>query len=141
MSLLLLTVIFQTVSREVASLSENLSIPTHNQLIFSVKRLLAQTVIHLESPSGDHPAKFQKFGAETITLISRFIGNNLPCHATENLNRPSGAYDRDVRSVQCICYIYFLTQLIFIFVLFLGMLLYVNELQTKEKQKFSGIKN
>ena len=32
-------------------------------------------------------------------------------------------------------------QLTFIFVLFLGMLLYVNELQTKEKQKFSGIKN
>ena len=47
----------------------------------------------------------------------------------------------EMLAVYNVCYIYFLTQLIFIFVLFLGMLLYVNELQTKEKQKFSGIKN
>ena len=35
----------------------------------------------------------------------------------------------------------FLSQLIFIFPLFWGMVMYANEFKTKEKQKLTGIKN
>ena len=35
----------------------------------------------------------------------------------------------------------FLSQLIFIFPLFLGMVMYANELKTKEKQKLTDTKN
>ena len=35
----------------------------------------------------------------------------------------------------------FLSQLIFIFPLFLGMVMYSNEFKTKEKQKLTSIKN
>ena len=35
----------------------------------------------------------------------------------------------------------FLFQLIFVFPLFLGMVMYANEFETKEKQKLIGIKN
>ena len=36
---------------------------------------------------------------------------------------------------------FFLSQVIFIFPLFLGMVIYANELETKEKQKLPEIKN
>ena len=35
----------------------------------------------------------------------------------------------------------FLSQLIFIFLLFWGMVMYADEFQTKEKQKLTNIKN
>ena len=35
----------------------------------------------------------------------------------------------------------FSSQVIFVFLLFLGMVMYVNEVETKEKQKFPEIKN
>ena len=35
----------------------------------------------------------------------------------------------------------FLSQLIFIFLLFWGMVMYANEFETKEKQKLTKIKN
>ena len=35
----------------------------------------------------------------------------------------------------------FLSQLIFIFVLFWGMVMYANEFETKERQKLTKIKN
>ena len=38
-------------------------------------------------------------------------------------------------------YINFLSQVIFIFPLFLGMVTYANEFKTKEKQKLPEIKN
>ena len=40
----------------------------------------------------------------------------------------------------CICCSYFLFQLIFIFPLFWGMVMYANEFKTKEKQKLTEIK-
>ena len=44
--------------------------------------------------------------------------------------------DRDIYVV-----VNFLFQLIFIFPLFWGMVMYANELKTKEKQKLTEIKN
>ena len=35
----------------------------------------------------------------------------------------------------------FLSQVIFVFLLFLGTVMYANEVETKEKQKLSEIKN
>ena len=35
----------------------------------------------------------------------------------------------------------FLSQVIFVFLLFLGMVMYANEVETKEKQKLPEIKN
>ena len=35
----------------------------------------------------------------------------------------------------------FLSQVIFVFLLFLGMVMYANEVETKEKEKLSDIKN
>ena len=35
----------------------------------------------------------------------------------------------------------FSSQVIFVFLLFLGMVMYANEVETKEKQKFPEIKN
>ena len=35
----------------------------------------------------------------------------------------------------------FLSQVIFVFVLFLGMVMYASEVETKEKQKWREIKN
>ena len=47
--------------------------------------------------------------------------------------------------MQFLSYVYvvvnFLSQVIFVFLLFLGMVMYVNEVETKEKQKLSEIKN
>ena len=44
-----------------------------------------------------------------------------------------------------VVYIYvvvnFLSQVIFVFLLFLGMIMYANEVETKEKQKLPEIKN
>ena len=37
--------------------------------------------------------------------------------------------------------VYFSSQVIFVFLLFLGMVMYANEVETKEKQKFPEIKN
>ena len=37
--------------------------------------------------------------------------------------------------------VYFLSQLIFIFLLFWGMVMYAYEFETKEKQKLTKIKN
>ena len=37
--------------------------------------------------------------------------------------------------------IYFLSQVIFVFVLFWGMVMYANEVETKEKEKLPWIKN
>ena len=37
--------------------------------------------------------------------------------------------------------IYFLSQVIFVFVLFWGMVMYANEVETKEKEKLPEMKN
>ena len=37
--------------------------------------------------------------------------------------------------------IYFLSQVIFVFVLFWGMVMYANEVETKEKEKLLEMKN
>ena len=43
--------------------------------------------------------------------------------------------------VQVYVVVNFLSQLIFIFPLFLGMVMYANEFKTKEKQKLTDTKN
>ena len=49
------------------------------------------------------------------------------------------------KSVQSNCSVYvvvnFLFQVIFVFLLFLGMVIYANEVETKEKDKLPEIKN
>ena len=38
-------------------------------------------------------------------------------------------------------WLFFLSQVIFVFLLFLGMVMYANEVETKEKEKLLEIKN
>ena len=45
------------------------------------------------------------------------------------------------RNVHVYVAVNFLFQLIFVFPLFLGMVMYANEFETKEKQKLTEIKN
>ena len=55
-----------------------------------------------------------------------------PCLSTSDFSRPSRIAHVVVN---------FLFQLIFIFPLFWGMVMYANEFKTKEKQKLTEIKN
>ena len=48
---------------------------------------------------------------------------------------------KDVRDRRAYVVVNFLFQLIFIFPLFWGMVMYANEFKTKEKQKLTEIKN
>ena len=50
-------------------------------------------------------------------------------------------HSADVRTNNVYVVVIFLSQVIFIFPLFLGMVIYANEFETKEKQKLPEIKN
>ena len=62
-----------------------------------------------------------------------------------NLSKLNISHAKDVKRKANYSYIYvvvnFLFQLIFIFPLFWGMVMYANEFKTKEKQKLTEIKN
>ena len=53
-----------------------------------------------------------------------------------HLDKPLMSQRRSIHAV-----VNFLSQLIFIFLLFWGMVMYANEFETKEKQKLTKIKN
>ena len=63
--------------------------------------------------------------------------HELKGHATSEHNMHKGYYLATQRYVV----VNFLFQLIFVFPLFWGMVMYANEFKTKEKQKLTEIKN
>ena len=67
-----------------------------------------------------------------ILIVDRYTG----CKESQFYSLP---FRQAVASVYVV--VNFLSQLIFIFPLFLGMVMYANEFKTKKKQKLTKIKN
>ena len=85
--------------------------------------------------------------ATTVLIFDKKTDNNCASawRFLTSLCRPLCNYDLAFAYTKFSDYVYvvvnFLSQLIFIFLLFWGMVMYADEFQTKEKQKLTEIKN